>query len=246
MRRIFRYGFYIGINAIALIGCRQEVESVDAGDDISEALKDRVVLEFSMSVNQSVYEHSDFGEPPQLAIWLEQPDSGRIRTVWVSHRTGKNQWKGKIECLTALPYWKSRHEKEISSFRERSLLKRLIDALTGATPKGGFRARIRVPRGSRWAYYIEVNVSGDFNVTFPSVLDDGTPDPDGNGQPSLIFKGEITAKPNAMDIPKLIGRTDQWVPVDTIIHDLTGITTAKDIFYELEVFCYVRINMGHE
>lgn len=204
----------------------------------SSEATEKVVLKFTMFVNKKIYEHTDYGEPPQIAVWLEQPESGKIRTIWVSHRTGKQQWKGKIECPTALPYWKSRHKLEKSSFRERSFIKRLIDAITGATPKGGeFTVKAAVPCGSQWQYFIEVNLSGDFNITFPSVLDDGTPDPDGNGQPSLIYNGKFEAISGKSDVPKLIGRTDQWVPIDSVIHDLTGITTAKNIFSEVQVFC---------
>ncbi|MDW7680087.1 MAG: hypothetical protein SCK70_05955, partial [bacterium] len=39
----------------------------------------------------------------------------------------------------------------------------------------------------------------------------------------------------ALHIPQLIGRTDQWVAIDSIITDLTGITSAKNIFSSIEV-----------
>jgi hypothetical protein len=224
MRKSLIFIFCLVYGTVLLIGYTETTE--------------KVVLKFTMFVNKKIYEHTDYGEPPQLAVWLEQPESGIIRTIWVSHRTGKHQWKGKFECPTALPYWKSRHKMEKSSFRERSLIKRLIDAITGATPKEGeFTVKTTVPYKSKWQYFIEVNLSGDYNITFPSVLDDGTPDPDGNGQPSLIYRGEIEAISGTNDVPKLLGRTDQWAPVDSIIHDLTGITTAKNIFSEVQVFC---------
>ena len=197
-----------------------------------------VVLEFKMNVDRKIYRHTNYGEPPQIAVWLEQPENEKIRTVWVSHRTGRQQWKGKVECLTSLPYWESRHKKEKSSFKERSIFKKLIDALTGATPKGGeFIVKTSVPEGSIWEYYIEVNLSGDFNVNFPSSLENGEPDPDGNGQPSLIYKGIIEVKNGNTDIPEIIGRTDQWIPVDTIITDLSGITSAMKIFSSVQIIC---------
>ena len=202
---------------------------------------DDVILEFTVFVDRKVYEYTNYGEPPQVAFWVEQPDSGKIRTVWVSHRTGRQQWKGKVECPVSLPYWESRHKLEESSFRERSLFARLFDAVTGATPKGGeFTVKASVPADSQWEYFIEVNLSGDFNVSFPSQLENGTPDPEGNGQPSLIYKGEIEAKPGPSNVPQLIGRTDQWVAIDSIITDLTGITSAKNILSSLEVKCVVR------
>jgi hypothetical protein len=198
----------------------------------------QVEIEFSMDVDRDVYKYSNYGEPPQLAIWLEQPETGKIRTVWVARRSGRRLWKGKVECPTALPYWESRHNKEKSAYRQRGLLERLVDAISGATPKGGtFKARVELPLGSKWEYYIEMNVSGDYNYDFPSCLEDGTPDPEGNGQPSLIYKGIIKATPGNSCIPELIGRTDQWIAVDHIIEDLKGITNAKKVLSNINVSC---------
>jgi hypothetical protein len=81
------------------------------------------------------------------------------------------------------------------------------------------------------------NVSGDFNRHFPSIQDDGVEDPQGNGQPSLIYQGRITAKVGARSFPRLIGRTDQFDPVDHIIQDLKGVTSAKQILPVIDVSC---------
>lgn len=221
------------------IGCNRDSGSMEKiTEDVLFVGQNEVILEFSLVVCKEIYENSDFGEPPQLAIWLEQAGRGKMRTVWVARRSGRRIWKGKVECMMALPFWESRHKNERSDFRQRGLLKRLIDAITGATPKGGvFTASVRVPLGSRWEYYIEVNVSGDYNVTFPSQLEGGTPDPEGNGQPSLIYRGRITALPDSADTPELIGRTDQWIPIDYVIPDLHGITNARDVVTDMMVTC---------
>ena len=58
-----------------------------------------VVLEFSIFVNQDEYELTNYGEAPQLAIWLENRDSTQVRTVWVSHRAGKNDLSARLPCL---------------------------------------------------------------------------------------------------------------------------------------------------
>lgn len=200
--------------------------------------EDGAVLEFSMDVDRNVYIRSDYGEPPQLAIWLEQPGTGKIRTVWVARRSGRRLWKGKVECPTALPYWESRHKKEKSEYEARGLLERLVDAVSGATPKDGtFKVKVTVPPGSEWQYYIEMNLSGDYNVDFPSRLEDGTPDPEGNGQPSLIYKGKISGVLHASNTPQLVGRTDQWMAVDYIITDLKGIKSAKKALSNINVSC---------
>ena len=231
--------FLSGLLFILLSGCHDSEIFNEIGTFSETTIQNGIVLEFSMDIDRSIYEYTDYGEPPQLAVWLEQPDSNKIQTVWVSHRTGKNQWKGKAICPVSLPYWESRHKMEQSSFKERSLLKRLIDAISGATPKGGiFTVDSKVPVGSKWEYYIEVNLSGDYNADFPLWLDNGMPDPEGNGQPSLIFSGTVSADSGYVDVPVLIGRTEQIFPVDSIIKDVSGITSAKEIFSSVHVNCH--------
>lgn len=195
-----------------------------------------VILEFSLFVNQDAYELTNYGDAPQLAIWLENEDSNQVRTVWVSHRAGKNDWKGKVECPVALPYWQSRHQFEKKGFRERNFIRRVIDTITGATPTGGkFTQTIVVPKNSRWNYFIEINVSGDYNAAFPYWSKTGMPDSEGNGQPSLIYSGKIIADGHSTDEPELTGRTDQRHAVTQLNHDLSGITTAHNLVTKLKV-----------
>jgi len=231
----------IGLSYLLMMlgSCDKSRDSKTASSSPLPALQESgVILEFSVFVDRDVYEYTNYGEPPQIAFWMEQPEVGEIRTVWVSHRAGRQQWKGKVECPVALPFWESRHLSEKGVFRERHLMQRLLDAITGATPKGGaFSVRTTVPENSHWDYFIEVNVSGDFNATFPSQRENGEPDHEGNGQPSLIYKGRIEATPGGSYVPELIGRTDQWVATDSIITNMAGISSAKQILREMRVNC---------
>ncbi len=223
-----------------ILGCQSDQVDNPANASSNKPLlePEGVKLSFTMNVDREIYTYTDFGEPPQLAAWLENPDHEQVKTVWVSHRTGKNQWKGKVICPVSLPYWESRHKHEENSFRERSRIRRLIDALTGATPKGGeFTVSTHVPPGSRWEYYIEVNLSGDYNRDFPFWMEDGTPDPESNGQPSIIYRGIIEADSGFVNLPELAGRSHQLFPVDTLITDVSLITTAKKIFSSIIASC---------
>jgi hypothetical protein len=194
-------------------------------------------IHFHLELNRDVYMDTLYGEPPQIAIWIENPQTGEIRNVWVTYRSGKNEWVGKVSCDVCLPYWQSRLEKAKARTEKPNPADKL-DAVTAATPKDdSINASITVPSGSRWMYYIEVNVSGDFNEAFPMRHPQGYPDMAGNGQPSLIYKGEITAEKNNEDSPELAGRTDQWQPVDHIIKEIEGITTAKNLLGELKATC---------
>ncbi len=199
---------------------------------------EKVRLVFSMNINKDIYLDTVFGEPPQIAVWLEQSEGRVMRTVWVARRAGRRWWKGKVECPVALPYWESRHRQEKSEYKARGLLKRFVDAVTGATPTGGpFSVDLEMKAGEVWDFFIEVNLSADFNAAFPQRDETGLPDPEVNGQPSIIYMGKITALPGRKAVAKLIGRSDQWAPVDELLPDLEGITTAREILSNVEARC---------
>ena len=197
-----------------------------------EKAADGVLLRFSAVVDSNAYLYTDYGEPPQLAVWLEFPDGKFYKTVFVTHRVGANDWLGKVDCPVALPFWEScqfpgkRRPDEVETIR----------AVTGATPKGGlFRAAIRVPPGSRWRCFLEVNASGDFNTAFPYWSKEGSPDDVGNGQPSLVYSTEIVARVGNSGVLKLLGFTDQFAPVDSLRTDWSKITTAKKLIKKIFV-----------
>jgi hypothetical protein len=203
------------------------------------AAGEEVSISFSLSLDRKVYDYTDYGEPPQVAIWLEQKEqkgTGKIKTVFVTHRTAKGEWVGKVGCPVSLPYWVSRYNIETGAKGAPTFKTPLPDGVSGATPKKELKVTAQVPKGGEWYYFIEVNVSGDYNRYFPSMTDDGVPDSQGNGQPSLIYKGEIKATLGQTSIPKLIGRTLQMDATSKIITDLTSITTARNLFLKLQVY----------
>ena len=188
------------------------------------------ILEFSFELNKKAWYYTNFGEPAQIAIWLEYPDSTYYRTVWVTRRAGKNKWVGKIQCPVALPYWDSRRGHSKKDKPEN------VDAVSSATPKAGpFKISTTVPENSRWLYYIEVNAAGDFNEYFRSWTEDGIPDSEVNGQPSLVYGGEITADGKSRSQPTLLGRTDQISSTNRLFTDLDKITTAAELLKNISV-----------
>jgi hypothetical protein len=193
---------------------------------------------FTIHQERDVYDRSDYGEPPQFAIWLENKESGRIKTVFVTYRTATGDFEGKAECPVSLPAWIGAFRKETGREDIPTLKKPAIDSVTGATPKAKrFKTRVQVPEGSRWYYYVEVNVSGDYTAAFPVMNSDWTTDIHGNGQPSIIYRGEITCDVGEEDIPELIGRTEQLFLSTIIIPDLNGIENAKEVFSRIKVTC---------
>jgi hypothetical protein len=195
-------------------------------------------LLFSIHQEKNVYYRSDYGEPPQFAIWLEDPETGKIRSVFVTRRTATGNFEGKVECPVSLPAWIGAFRKETGRNDIPSPAKPADMAITGATPKvPDFTTRVTVPAGSRWYYYVEVNVSGDYTPEFPALKSDGTIDLQGNGQPSVIYRGEIRSTPGEKSKPQLIGRTEQLYLSAEINPDLNGIHNAKEVFSKISVSC---------
>jgi len=212
------------------IGCQNSAEQVKSLESSRQ-----VTLLFSLSLNPGTYKQTKFEKPPQFAIWLEDAAGAQIRTVWVTEKTGTGNWGNKITRPVSLPYWVSRWKKETRSGGFPTPENPVVDAVTGATPMQHFTNEIKVPVNNTWNYYIEINVSGDYNEVFASVLKDGRRDRHANGQPSIIYKGQITALPGQRSAPLLIGRTDQSESVSHIIPDLEGISLAKNLLSKIEV-----------
>ena len=220
-------------NALILTGV--VMLSAIAGPSLIHA--DEVILAFHLEIDRNVYDETMYGSPPQFAIWIESPDGKKIRTVWVTRRTGKGDWEGALERLTSLPYWVSRYNKETGTKGAPTYAKPIADAITGPTPKKEFRTFVEVPENSRWKVFVEVNASGDFTHAYPRTLPNGTPDPDSNGQPSIVYSGTITATPGKTLKPKLAGRTEQFDVPDALNPEIKSITTAVDLLPEIEVKC---------
>lgn len=224
--------FCLGVVILwGVVGCQDF-----AGDEETIQCR-KAVLKFSWDLNEDVYSKSYFKKPPQFAVWLEDESDGTIRTVWVTYGTGSGDWGEGIVRPVSLPYWVSRWNRETQSSGDPTPDNRVVDAVTGATPRAAFEVEALVESGRAWKYFIEVNVSGDFNDTYLFVREDGEKDEHGNGQPSIIYQGKITSLPGKKSIPELAGRTEQWRSVDHIIGDLEGITTAKDLLTEIKVSC---------
>ena len=198
----------------------------------------KATLRFTIIQDRDIYEESMYGEPPQVAIWLEDSASGELKTVYVTYRTATGRFEGKTECPVSLPIWIGVFRREFGRDDFPTPRKPAPSAITGATSKTELiTAKVLVPKLSRWRYYIEMNVSGDFNRTYPEMSNSMRPDRHGNGQPSHVYCGEIVAEPGRTSSPEPIGRSRHYQFTDQIIPDLDGIKSALDVFKSIEVKC---------
>ena len=57
-------------------------------------------LEFRIHINEKLVRESTFGESPTFAIWLEDPVTGKVKTIFVTSRAGLGDWKERQLCLS--------------------------------------------------------------------------------------------------------------------------------------------------
>lgn len=198
----------------------------------------KVELRIEIRQNMEMILYSIFGEPPQYAVWLEDVETGKARTVSVTRRSATGDWVGKLGVPVALPRWFEVYRKETGHKGLPRPATAMPDAVTRATPQtGAFEITATVERGSRWICWIEVNIAADFNETYPP-LDEtaGWTDSYFNGQPALLFRAEIDARPGLKPAPELYGKSILGADGSAAVErDTSGITTASEIFSSIRL-----------
>ncbi len=195
-------------------------------------------IEIKIHINEQLVQKSAFGESPTFAIWLEDPNTHKTKTVFVTRRAAEGDWEGKAEVPVALPAWfhinkekKYQQTPEVTEGNPEQII------ITGATPKPGyFVKRISVEQDSDWILWIEVNLAGDFNeyyMEFNKKLN--IADEYMTGQPALIYRTMITASLGTIINPEIAGMTMPESTFEEIIKPLEGISTASGIFDEISL-----------
>ncbi|MFH0946903.1 MAG: hypothetical protein V2A76_17045 [Planctomycetota bacterium] len=198
--------------------------------------RDATFLEFRITQDLDLIQSSEFKHPAQIAIWLEAPASGRTRTLFVTHCSATGEWKGEAERPTALPRWFAVFKEEFGHLSLPRPGGGAPDAVTQATPRGArYCWRTEIEANSAWICWVEVNISGDFNDQFPRRNEEtGEIDTDSCGQPSLLYRCELTATRGAVYTPELFERTIPGTDGE-VTTDLASITSARDILESIEI-----------
>jgi hypothetical protein len=197
----------------------------------------RTVIQVDIHQNKEIIYLSTFAEPPQFAIWLENPATKELKTVFVTHRVAIGDWEGKANVPVALPQWFRLFRGNGNTGRYIPLSKDPDMAITGATPKGDyFSIRVEVKPGSEWICWIEMNLAGDFNDEFPEFnIQTLKEDEFSCGQPALLFSAQITVEDGRKFTPVLSGQS-VWdngsIKVEPVS---TGVTTAKKVFDDIRI-----------
>lgn len=196
----------------------------------------RTLIQVDIHQNKQLIYLSTFAEPPQFAIWLENPATKELKTVFVTHRVAIGDWEGKANVPVALPQWFKLFRGNAS--RGKDLPSKEPDmAITGATPKGDyFSIRVEVKPGSKWICWIEMNLAGDFNDAFPEFdIETLREDEFSCGQPSLIYRVPITAD-EGMKFTPVLSDQSVWENGEARIEPVSeGVTTAKNVFDTISI-----------
>jgi hypothetical protein len=161
----------------------------------------KVVLEFDIHINRQAVYLSTYAEPPQFAIWLENPKTHNKKQVFVTNRVGVGDWEGKSDVPVAIPLWSKefRHRNSNDTSDGDDLV------ISGATPKDEyFRIDAEVRSGSEWTVWIEMNLAGDYNEWYPQ-FNRLTHEEDefACGQPALLYSTNIKAIKGMEYVPTL-------------------------------------------
>jgi hypothetical protein len=197
----------------------------------------RTLIQIDIHQNKKIIHLSNFAEPPQFAIWLENPLTKELKTVFVTHRVAKSDWEGKANVPVALPLWFKLFRGDKKQDEAPTNQKRSVMAITGATPKSDyFSLRVEVEPGSEWICWIEMNLAGDFNDAFPEIdLKTLREDEFSNGQPALLFRADIKAIEGSRFNPQIVSQST-WTRGAVNVEPVSdGITTAKNVFDEVSI-----------
>lgn len=197
----------------------------------------RTLIQFDIHQNKTLIHLSTFAEPPQFAIWLENPHTNELKNVFVTHRVAIGDWEGKANVPVALPQWfrlfKGNGNQSLSSVtrREDDLV------VSGATPKADyFSVRVEVKPESEWICWIEMNLAGDFNEAFPEFDSQSLQEDEfSNGQPAILFRSDVKAVENNYYNPVITAQS-VWENGSVRIEPLSdGVTTARYVFDTINI-----------
>lgn len=195
----------------------------------------RTLLQFDIHQNEKMIFLSTYAEPPQFAIWIENVNTGELQTVFVTKRVSTGDWEGKANVPVALPTWFGLFKGENKSHNVVAGDK--FNAVTGATPKDDFfSVRVEVKPGSTWVCWIEMNLAGDYNESFPELnLETFEEDVYACGQPALLFNDTVTAVEGVEYNPSLYAQSVWENGLDRIEPVSDGVTTAREVFDSLRI-----------
>jgi hypothetical protein len=203
---------------------------VAVGEDV--AAREALAFVVSFDINEELWKATEWTEPPQFALWLENDSTGAVRTLFVTRRTASDDWEGQSSVPASLPYWVTRYQREFGRQSGPTSQDPLPDAVTGATPKLTFSHAFEVEEGD-WSLFLEVNVSGDYNEHYQRVVTDGALADFGAGQPSLVYRARDIVRADGPTPLEIIGQTTLAEAPEVMLVEPHHITSAHRLIQNI-------------
>ena len=222
-----------------LSGCNKELIGYESGDiKIVIEKGDGWLHDFPLFLGM------EKKNPPQVAMWIEDLNGKYISTIYVTHKTATESWsanKGNRR-KEALPVWC--HARGIiypDGLYMPTKDEPVIDAVTGATPRGSFDIKMS-PAGDlrRFVVKVEINHSTDWNDNYPKDAAEGDPDysggKEGSGQPAVVYAATIDLdSPEKRYTASLIGHSSPDGSNGDIDADISTLSTATNIVKQITI-----------
>lgn len=172
--------------------------------------------------------------PPQFALWIQDSDGNFCQTIFATKKASNKKWifapkDGRPESL---PVW---YHSCKNSYASES--KNEMDAVSSATPKGGFEIaqKIHLSAEKKYFVYAEVNKSFDYNEFYPKDAEKNSAEYSGvNGQPSAVYRAEVSFE-NPEAKLELIGTGSLDGKSGSIEDKTETLTTAKNLIEKIVV-----------
>ncbi|WP_246434599.1 hypothetical protein [Teredinibacter haidensis] len=177
--------------------------------------------------------------PPQMVFWLENMENNHIRTLFITAKTGYSFLfphdplrTDIVERKESFPYWLHKWQQGNQATK--------LDALTGATPKGHFTLKARLPQSlRRFQVLAEINRSFDYNRYYTKDRYPEDPIYSGSGnpaQPSIIYQTTIDLdSEHLVFVMKPIGHGHHSGNDGNLYTDMQGIDSALHIIRRIIV-----------
>ena len=186
---------------------------------------------------------------PTFAIWVEDMDENYLKTLFItrSYATGvyghaaltDSTWSnmpGESYRPASLPYWtfKKGIIKDAILVPQKAFP--FVDGHSGATPKADFLLNTQLPEFKKVRVLLEVNQTWDWNRFWSNNLYPGNRDYINSAQPSVVYAVTVDLE-NPMNryVMNPIGHGHYSGEDGKLYTDLSGFTTALEIFKQIEI-----------
>lgn len=214
-------------------GCNQDIIDYRSNDlKISIEKGDEWLHDFPLFLGINIK------NPPQIAIWTEDPEGNYLSTIYVTHKIATQSWQSSKgnRRKEALPHWCYQRGMQYEDGLYLPTKKSpLTDGISGATPKGSFHIKMEpTTKLEKFIIKVEINHSTDFNDAYPKSAKEGDTNysggKEGSGQPALVYAAEINLRTDKKEyIAELIGHSSPNGSNGNITADVSTLTTALHI-----------------